>query len=116
MIQDLVQHIDRLIQQRPAAKTALTPFRELALLMVQVDPQAKPVEFEKEVMDIKQQEGFPLFSKEDSCNFALNGLPSFLYKINHTIGQIHLIQSAFRLPLTIHTGFCASSLSPQGIS
>ena len=65
MIQDLVQHIDRLIQQRPAAKTALTPFRELALLMVQIDPQAKPFEIEKGVMDIKQQEGFPLFSKED---------------------------------------------------
>lgn len=65
MIQDLVQHIDRLIQQRPAAKTALAPFRELALLMIQVDPQAKPVELEKGVMDIKQQEGFPLFSKED---------------------------------------------------
>jgi FdhE protein len=65
MIQDLVQHIDRLIQQRPAAKTALAPFRELALLMIQVDPHVKPVELEKGVMDIKQQEGFPLFSKED---------------------------------------------------
>ena len=65
MIQDLVQHIDRLIQQRPAAKTALTPFRELALLMAQIDPQAKPFEIEKGVMDIKQQEGFPLFSKEE---------------------------------------------------
>ena len=65
MIQDLVQHIDRLIQQRPAAKTALAPFRELALLMVQADPRVKPVELEKGVMDIKQQEGFPLFSKED---------------------------------------------------
>lgn len=64
MTQDLVQHIDRLIRQRPAAKTALAPFRELALLMVEVDPQAKPVELEKGVMDIKQQEGFPLFSKE----------------------------------------------------
>ena len=64
MIQDLVQDIDRLIQQRPAAKTALAPFRELALLMIQVDPQAKTVELDKAVMDIKQQEGFPLFSKE----------------------------------------------------
>jgi len=65
MIQDLVQHIDRLIRQRPAAKTALAPFRELALLMIQVDPQVKPVELKKEVMDIKQQEGFPLFSRDD---------------------------------------------------
>ena len=65
MIQDLVQHIDRLIQQRPAAKTALAPFRELALLMVQVNPDIKPVEVEKGIRDIKQQEGFPLFSRED---------------------------------------------------
>jgi len=65
MIQDLVQDIDRLIQQRPAAKTALAPFRELALLMIQVDPDIKPVEVEKGIRDIKQQEGFPLFSRED---------------------------------------------------
>ena len=65
MIQDLVQHIDRLIRQRPAAKTALAPFRELALLMVQVDPDIKSIEVEKGIRDIKQQEGFPLFSRED---------------------------------------------------
>jgi len=65
MIQDFVQHIDRLIQQRPTAKTALSTFRELALLMVQGNPDIKPVEIEKRVLDIKQQEGFPLFSKED---------------------------------------------------
>jgi len=65
MNQDLVQHIDRLIQQRPASKTALAPFRELALLIIQVDPDIKPVEVEKGIRDIKQQEGFPLFSRED---------------------------------------------------
>ena len=65
MIQNLIQHIDRLIQQRPAAKTALAPFRELALLMVQVNPDSKPVEVERGIRDIKQQEDFPLFSRED---------------------------------------------------
>jgi len=65
MIQNLIQHIDRLIQQRPAAKTALAPFRELALLMVQVNPDVKPVEVENGIRDIKQQEDFPLFSRED---------------------------------------------------
>ena len=64
MTRNLVQHIDRLIRQRPAAKTALAPFRELALLMVQVNPDSKPVEVENGIRDIKQQEGFPLFSKE----------------------------------------------------
>ncbi|MBL7224843.1 MAG: formate dehydrogenase accessory protein FdhE [Desulfobacteraceae bacterium] len=65
MIQGLVQHIDRLIQQRPASKTALAPFRELAILMVQTNPDVKPIEVEKGIGDIKQQEGFPLFSRED---------------------------------------------------
>lgn len=87
MIQDLVQHIDRLIQQRPAAKTALAPFRELALLMIQVDPQAKLVEQEKGVMDIKQQEGFPLFSKEDlplDFDAAAGLLKKFLAHLRET--------------------------------
>ena len=65
MTRDLVQHIDRLIQQRPAAKTALAPFRELALLMVQVNPDVKPLEVERGIRDIKQQQNFPLFSRED---------------------------------------------------
>lgn len=65
MIQNLIQHIDRLIQQRPAAKTALAPFRELALLMVQVNPDSNSVEVERGIRDIKQQEDFPLFSRED---------------------------------------------------
>ncbi len=64
MTQDLIQHIDRLILQRPASKAALAPFRELALLMAQVMPDIKPVAFEKGIRDIQQQEGFPLFSKE----------------------------------------------------
>ncbi|MBW1780137.1 MAG: formate dehydrogenase accessory protein FdhE [Deltaproteobacteria bacterium] len=65
MTQDLIAHIDRLMLQRPASKAALTPFRELVLLMAEVTPKVKPLEFEKEIRDIQQQEGFPLFSKED---------------------------------------------------
>ena len=52
MIQNLIQYIDRLIQQRPAAKTALAPFRELALLMIQIDPDIKPVEVEKGIRQL----------------------------------------------------------------
>ena len=65
MTQDLIQHIDRLIRQRPASETSLAPFRELVLLMTQAHPHAKPVKIENGVRDIKQREGFPLFSKED---------------------------------------------------
>lgn len=65
MSQDLIPHIDRLILQRPASKTALVPFRELALLMAREKPDVKPVEVKKGIRDIQRQEGFPLFSKED---------------------------------------------------
>jgi FdhE protein len=65
MTQDSIPHIDRLILQRPAASTALTAFRELALLMGQAKPDARPVHVEKGVRDIQQREGFPLFSRED---------------------------------------------------
>jgi FdhE protein len=65
MTRDLVSHIDRLIQQRPAARTALAPFRELALLMAQASPEVKPVQVKQGIREIQQQEGFPLFSRED---------------------------------------------------
>ena len=65
MSQDLISHIDRLMVQRPVSKTALGAFRELALLMEQATPAAKPVQVEKGVRDIQQQEGFPLFSRDD---------------------------------------------------
>jgi FdhE protein len=65
MSQDLISHIDRLMVQRPASKTALRAFRELALLMEQATPEAKPVQVEKGVREIQQQEGFPLFSRDD---------------------------------------------------
>lgn len=65
MTRDLVSHIDRLIQQRPAARTALAPFRELALLMAQTSPGVKPVQVNQGIREIQQKEGFPLFSREN---------------------------------------------------
>jgi len=65
MSQNLISHIDRLMVQRPASKTALGAFRELALLMEQATPEAKPVQVEKGMREIQQQEGFPLFSRDD---------------------------------------------------
>lgn len=65
MSEDLLAHIDRLIQQRPVSKEALAPFREFVLLMVQAMPEIKPISIEKNVKEIKHEEGFPIFSRED---------------------------------------------------
>ena len=65
MDQDLVKHLDRLIRQRPAAKPALEPFRGLALLMEESNPDAGHVDIENGIREMKQREGFPLFSRED---------------------------------------------------
>jgi len=65
MTQDIISHIDRLIQQRPTAKTALAPFRELVHLMARSTPDVSAVGVEKGMRDIQQQEGFPLFSRAD---------------------------------------------------
>lgn len=65
MTQDLISHTDRLIRQRQAAKTALEAFRELALLMKKATPIARPAPIEKHLREIQQQEGFPLYSRED---------------------------------------------------
>ncbi len=60
---DHLQHIDRLIQQRPVAKTALEAYRELASLMIQSKPETMGIP-EDEHLQIRRKEGFPLFSRE----------------------------------------------------
>lgn len=65
MREDLLQHIDRLIQQRPVSKAALAPFREIVVLMVQGNPKVKPLALKAGVRDITGNKGFPLFSRED---------------------------------------------------
>jgi FdhE protein len=65
MAQDLIPHIERLIRQRPASRTALTAFQGLAVLMGQTAPSDRPVHIEKRMRDIQQVKGFPLFSRED---------------------------------------------------
>ena len=87
MTQDLVPHIDRLIQQRPASKTALAPFRELAILMKQITPDARPVQVAKGMRNIQQREGFPLFSREDlplDFDAAADLLKKFLAHLSAT--------------------------------
>jgi len=65
MTQDWIRHIDRLIKQRPASRSALEAFRGIALLMEKARPGGVPVHVEKRVRDLQQKEGFPLFSRED---------------------------------------------------
>lgn len=63
--QDVLQHIDRLMEQRPVSKASLGPFRELVLVMAQASPESKPPVLEERLRGIKEKEGFPLFSRED---------------------------------------------------
>jgi FdhE protein len=65
MPEDLLAHIDRLIQQRPVCKDALESYRELAGLMKEVQPEPQDIKFEEGLKDLKKDEGFPLFSRED---------------------------------------------------
>ncbi len=65
MRQDLLKYIDRIMHQRPMAKEALAPFRDLVFLMRETEPEAKGVRVENRLKGIKQEQGFPLFSRGD---------------------------------------------------
>jgi len=85
MTHDLISHIDRLIQQRPAARTALEGFRELALLMEKATPVSQPVHVEEHVKKIQRIEGFPLFAREDlplDLTAATDLLKAFLGRLS----------------------------------
>jgi FdhE protein len=62
---DYLKHIDRLIEQRPAARPALISYRELASLMVQAKPILNAKRPESAHLEIQRKEGFPLFARED---------------------------------------------------
>ena len=65
MFENLLGHIDRLIAQRPVSKDALVSYRELVGLMGQVAPQPRKIHVESRLKDVKEEEGFPLFSRND---------------------------------------------------
>ena len=65
MPEDLLAHIDRLIQQRPVCKEALTSYRELATLMKEMQPEPQLFRSEDRLEHMKKDEGFPLFSREE---------------------------------------------------
>lgn len=65
MSEELLQHIDRLIAQRPVSKDALVSYRELLGLMGEVAPQPRKTHVEGRLKHVKKEEGFPVFSRND---------------------------------------------------
>jgi FdhE protein len=65
MFENLLKNIDRLIAQRPVSKDALVSFRELVGLMGEVAPQPGKIQVEGRLKDLKKEEGFPLFSRNE---------------------------------------------------
>jgi len=65
MPEELLEHIDRLIQQRPVYKEILESYRELVKLMKNVEPKPQDMKFEDRLEHMKREEGFPVFSRED---------------------------------------------------
>ena len=65
MFENLLEHIDRLIAQRPASKDALVSYRELVGLMGEVAPLPQKIHVESRLKDVKKEEGFPLFPRND---------------------------------------------------
>jgi FdhE protein len=81
-------HIDRLIQQRPISEKTLAPFRELVLFMIQADPEVEPFDLEEGLKDIKQKEGFPLFSRQD-LPLDFDTVSNLLTKFLEHLGNSH---------------------------
>jgi FdhE protein len=65
MSKDLLEYLDRLIAKRPVSKDALLSFRELVGLMGEEEPQPQKIQLEGRLTDLKKEEGFPLFSRND---------------------------------------------------
>ena len=65
MIHDLTEQIDRIMEQRPSTKASLMRYRELLVLMKEIMPEPQNMMFEDRLKDMKKEEGFPLFSRED---------------------------------------------------
>ena len=65
MTDDLIEQIDRIIEQRPSAKDSLMSFRELIILMKGIDPKPQEMMLEDRLKNLKKEEGFPLFSRDD---------------------------------------------------
>lgn len=87
MTEHLIEHIDRLMEQRPLSKEALASYRELVNLMKEVEPHPQEVKLEDRLKDIKREEGFPLFSGGNlpvDYDAASRLLARFLEHLSHS--------------------------------
>jgi len=62
---ELLGQIERLIQERPVYKEALSIYRDLMIFLNEIEPEIPYVMKDELVHGIKVKEGFPLFSRED---------------------------------------------------
>jgi len=65
MNDELLQHVDRLILQRPAAADVLQSYKELLLRMEEADFPDTEVHIRLDPGAFRLKEGFPVFSRED---------------------------------------------------
>ena len=65
MSNELLAQIDRVIQKRPLYKEALSTYRELVGLLEGIEPELPSVSKDEAVTEMKVEEGFPLFPRED---------------------------------------------------
>jgi FdhE protein len=65
MVENLLKHIDRLMEQRPRSRQALKAYRDLVHLMGETPVQAPAVELERGLDRVKKEEGFPLYSRDE---------------------------------------------------
>jgi len=62
---EMIQQIDRLMEQRPASREILSAYRDLLVAMGEARPRACSLCIDEDMMERKTREGLPLFSKGD---------------------------------------------------
>ncbi len=77
---ELLGQIDRLIQERPIYKEALSIYRDLMIFLNEIEPEIPYAMKDELVHDIKVKEGFPLFSRED-LPLDLKGASSLFHRL-----------------------------------
>lgn len=65
MSNELLHHIDRLIQNRPMYKEALSVYRDIVIFLNKAKPEIKYAVKDDVISRVKVKEGFPLFSREN---------------------------------------------------
>jgi FdhE protein len=65
MTEAVLDHIDRVMTQRPEARASLGAYRELVEIMVKERAAPALPAIRKDLQAVKREAGFPLFSRED---------------------------------------------------